>query len=108
VGTEFYARIERGGTLPSVPTLVRLADALDMSADALLGRAPPGTDTASRDDRLHENPTGRDPPRPVRLLQRRLRQARPSTVRLLNLVLVALERRAPPEGRSTRRRSRKR
>lgn len=37
VSLEFYARIERGKTLPSVPTLLRLAAALGVSADVLLG-----------------------------------------------------------------------
>jgi transcriptional regulator with XRE-family HTH domain len=39
VSVEFYARIERGGTLPSVPTLQKLASSLGTSADALLGIA---------------------------------------------------------------------
>jgi len=39
VSVEFYARIERGKTLPSVPTLLRLATALRVSADVLLGLA---------------------------------------------------------------------
>ena len=37
VSVEFYARMERGGTLPSVPTLQRLARVLAVSADVLLG-----------------------------------------------------------------------
>ena len=37
VSTEFYARMERGAALPSVPTLVRLAPILGASSDALLG-----------------------------------------------------------------------
>ncbi|HEX9288066.1 MAG TPA: helix-turn-helix transcriptional regulator [Anaeromyxobacteraceae bacterium] len=35
---EFFSRIERGATLPSVPTLARLASVLNVSADELLGR----------------------------------------------------------------------
>lgn len=43
----FYACLEGGRTLPSVPTLLRLSDALDVEADRLLRgnqaevRAPP-------------------------------------------------------------------
>lgn len=37
-----YQRIEVGKRLPSVPVLVRLCDALDVSADALLSRAGGG------------------------------------------------------------------
>ena len=33
ITSEFYARIERGQTLPSVPTLAAIADALGVSAD---------------------------------------------------------------------------
>lgn len=38
ISVEFYARIERGQTLPSVPTLRVLAEVLGTTADALLGR----------------------------------------------------------------------
>ena len=47
---EFYHRCERSKTLPSVPTLARLAETLEVSVDVLLGfkpRAkPPGDDKA--------------------------------------------------------------
>ena len=33
-----YSRLERGKMLPSVPTLLRICDALDISADEALGR----------------------------------------------------------------------
>jgi transcriptional regulator with XRE-family HTH domain len=39
--TEVYGRIERGGMVPSVPTLVRICRALRISADELLGLAGP-------------------------------------------------------------------
>jgi transcriptional regulator with XRE-family HTH domain len=73
ISAEFYARIERGGTLPSVPTLAKLAGVLGTTADALLGRpavvAP-------------------EPPMPVqapevRRLLRRASALRPRAVRLL-------------------------
>jgi transcriptional regulator with XRE-family HTH domain len=81
VSLEFYARIERGKTLPSVPTLLRIAVALHVSADILLGL-----------DRLPE--AGRaglrssDPPAATaRKLLRRILRARPSTVRIVTLLL---------------------
>lgn len=36
-----YSRLERGKMLPSVPTLLRICDALDISADEALGRSVP-------------------------------------------------------------------
>jgi len=36
VSSEFYARLERGHALPSVPTLRRICNVLDVSADVLL------------------------------------------------------------------------
>lgn len=45
VSVEYYARIERGNSLPSAPTLVRLAQALGVSLDALAGlHGAEGTD----------------------------------------------------------------
>lgn len=40
ISLEGYARIERGGMLPSVPTLAKLRTALGVSGDALLGAEP--------------------------------------------------------------------
>jgi transcriptional regulator with XRE-family HTH domain len=40
VRLDFYARIERGATMPSLRTLTRMAWALDASADVLLGTEP--------------------------------------------------------------------
>lgn len=39
LSAEAYARIERGRALPSLPTLLRLGNALRLSSDALLGEA---------------------------------------------------------------------
>lgn len=38
VSVEFYSRLERGVTMPSLVTFVRLLDILEVSADALLER----------------------------------------------------------------------
>jgi transcriptional regulator with XRE-family HTH domain len=40
VRPDFYARIERGATMPSLRTLTRMVWALDASADVLLGTEP--------------------------------------------------------------------
>jgi transcriptional regulator with XRE-family HTH domain len=83
VSPEFYARIERGKTLPSVPTLLRLAASLRVSTDVLLGL-----------DRMPEAARIRlatPPSRPVapvtRRILRQLARAHPSTVRLVSLLL---------------------
>ena len=82
VSSEFYARIERGKTLPSTPTLASIASALDVSADVLLG--------------LDDSPPRKQKPvalgdRTSRLVMRRLRDVRPSTMRLVNLLLREVE-----------------
>ena len=83
VSAEFCARIERGKTLPSVPTLVRLADALGTAADSLVGRSRPQF-------AAHPSDTADEAPE-MRRLVRRLRRAKPRTIRLLNLLASALE-----------------
>lgn len=42
VSVEFYARLERGSALPSVPTLARLGRVLRVSLDRLVYGAPRG------------------------------------------------------------------
>jgi len=86
ISTEFYARIERGGTMPSVPTLANIAAALETSADELLG-------LAGREIRAGVH-AGRPRPAPesveMRRLLRRLRDAPQGTLRLLALVAKAI------------------
>lgn len=90
ISSEFYARIERGGTMPSVPTLVRICGALGVSPDALLSRniqrAPAFAGTTPTRREVAEEPPE------LRRLLRRLRRARPRTLRLLGLVAAELER----------------
>lgn len=89
VSAEFYARIERGNALPSVPTLARICSALGVSADVLLGR----TEVA----RIKEPPPAKWSPAPpsdspeIRRLVRRLRRASPATLRLVTLLIKELE-----------------
>lgn len=94
VSAEFYARIERGNALPSVPTLARICTSLGVSADALLGRAMFEEPMLSR-PRVHVLPPGAPPPPPespeLRRLARRLRDASPATLRLVALLVKELE-----------------
>lgn len=93
VSAEFYARIERGNALPSVPTLARISTSLGVSADSLLGRSPP-------DGGEQSAPAPAQPPAPappadgpeLRRLARRLRKASPVTLRLVALLVKELER----------------
>jgi transcriptional regulator with XRE-family HTH domain len=93
VSAEFYARIERGNALPSVPTLARISTSLGVSADNLLGRV-------AADAGAQPAPPPAQPPAPapptdgpeLRRLARRLRKASPVTLRLVALLVKELER----------------
>lgn len=97
VSAEFYARIERGNALPSVPTLARISTSLGVSADSLLGRVAPRSD----DSEEQHAPAQAQPPTTaaptdgpeLRRLARRLRKASPVTLRLVALLVKELERR---------------
>lgn len=88
VSVEFYARIERGNSLPSVPTLARVAGVLGVSADALLGRTVfvPGGGPAW----MHVAPPTDGPE--IRRVMRMLRRASPGTLRLVTMLLKEIER----------------
>ena len=86
VSVEFYARIERGNSLPSVPTFARIAGSLGVSADELLGRSQPGTRGAPAWLQA-EPPT--DAPE-IRRVLRLLRKASPATLRLVTMLLKEL------------------
>ena len=88
VSVDFYARIERGNSLPSVPTLARMVAVLGVSADALLGRIAfePGAAPAWS---VAASPT--DPPE-VRRVTRMLRRASPGAIRVVATLLRELER----------------
>ena len=93
VSAEFYARIERGNALPSVPTLARICTALGVSADTLLGRMGLDHPRDGSTQWVKEVPT--DTPE-IRRLVRRLRRATPATLRLVTLLVKELEKRSPP------------
>lgn len=83
---EFYGRLERGATLPSVETLADLVRVLEVGADTLLGNKP-GASAAKA-------PPRQDLTEKERLVLRRLRRATPQAVRLVALLLGELERAA--------------
>ncbi|NMO22602.1 helix-turn-helix transcriptional regulator [Pyxidicoccus fallax] len=90
VATEVYGRLERGGMLPSVQTLLKLCHELHVSADELLGLASHGT--GSTRSSAEPPPSPQERPE-VRRLLRTVRQLEPSKVKLLGLVANALGRR---------------
>jgi transcriptional regulator with XRE-family HTH domain len=85
---EFYGRIERGGTIPSVPTLQKLRSVLGTSADALLG---------DRGLPVAQEPVSGSPATPVdrreRMLRRVVRRLNDSdlpTLRVVNNLLLGV------------------
>lgn len=90
VSVEFYARIERGKSLPSIATFARIVSALGVSADAMLGVGVPRTLT-SDEHSVTWMPTPPNDGPELRRLIRRLRRARPSAVRVVGMVLKELE-----------------
>jgi transcriptional regulator with XRE-family HTH domain len=88
LSVEAYGRLERGRVLPRASTLVRLARALNVGIDDLLGlREPEGSSSDGEDLR-------------VRAVIGRLREASPDDLRLLIAVLDELQRwRAEIRGR---------
>ena len=96
VSAEFYARIERGHSLPSVPTFARIAGALGVSADTLIGRHLPAV--AHRPSWLP--PQAPDSPE-IRRIVRRLRRASPAALRLVSLLMKEMERSDAERGDAT-------
>lgn len=93
VATEVYGRLERGGMLPSVQTLLKLCHELNVSSDELLGlsqHAPSPRGGSSATLEAHTAPSERPE---IRRLLRSLRQLDSSHIKLLGLVAKALLRR---------------
>lgn len=86
IAVEVCGRLERGRVLPRADTLVRLAAALGVSADALLG-----LDAGRPRERLVAEPEGEyaDPPELSRLVRRLRKQSR-RTLRLLDGLVASL------------------
>ena len=87
VTAEFYARIERGHALPSVPTFHKIIRALDVSADTALGLMASANASSSQAGRKAEY----DIPE-IRRIMRRLRDSPAGQVRLVTLLVKELER----------------
>lgn len=88
VSTQFYGRIERGYALPSVTTLRRMLEVLDMRADDLLGvttsEAGPSDDATTQAQLEADNPH-------LRRLMRYLRRASPVTLQVVKVLLDEIE-----------------
>jgi DNA-binding XRE family transcriptional regulator len=114
ISGEVYGRIERGESIPSIPTLVTLCYTLQESADRLLGLTQAGTANAvalisifAKDAASRE----RYPPA-VRSILRTVTAFEPSTQQQVDRILRGVHRmlheagRAKPPTRSTRARRR--
>ncbi len=88
VATEVYGRLERGGMLPSVQTLLKLCHELNVSSDELLGLTQHSP--SPRSVEAPSLPTERPE---IRRLLRSMRQLDSSHIKLLGLVAKALLRR---------------
>ena len=90
ISVEFYARLERGNSGPSLRTLVKMADFFDISADELLGR---GSERESGYvPAVFRAP--RDSPAARRLI-RRFRKTSPAIQRVITEMLNTIERFEP-------------
>lgn len=96
VSAEFYARIERGNALPSVPTFARIATALGVSADTLLGLDKSAAAAVRHQEADTPAWATTSPPEDtpeIRRLVRRLRRVKHQrTLHLVNLLIKELER----------------
>lgn len=97
LSAQFYGRIERGKALPSVVSLSRLTNELDVSADELLGRRQQHPEVNMLDDVDAEHAADEEAyltldRLPVRRVMRKLRQASPGTLRLVAMLLNELSR----------------
>jgi transcriptional regulator with XRE-family HTH domain len=105
VSTQFYGRIERGNALPSVTTLRRMLEVLDLRADELLGtlelydadESPDGDvgDVGADSDDSSEGAgpqrsSGVENPR-LRRLMRYLRRASPVTLETVEVLLDQID-----------------
>jgi transcriptional regulator with XRE-family HTH domain len=89
IAVEVCGRLERGHVLPRAETLVRLAAALRVSSDSLLGIAPATGSAAER--AVGEPPAAYGDPPELRRLVRRLRNEPRRTVRLLEAFVSSLQ-----------------
>lgn len=86
LATEVYGRLERGGMLPSVPTLRKLCEALRIPSDVLLGLVPAQENFWTKD--TPSKPT--EEPAEIRRLVRTVKKLEPAEFRLLSLMATGL------------------
>ena len=98
LATEVYGRLERGGMLPSVPTLKKLCEVLRIPSDVLLGLTP-----AQENFWTKEAPARPvEEPGEIRRLVRTVKRLEPAEFRLLSLMATGLIRlRMMRQGRSS-------
>ncbi len=92
ISAQFYGRIERGTALPSVGTLKRLSEHLDVSADELLGLPDSVLEREGPEHTADVQAYLALDSLPVRRAMRRLRVASRSVRRLVAMLLEELER----------------
>jgi transcriptional regulator with XRE-family HTH domain len=95
VSVEFFSRIERGISLPSVITFARMAIVLGVSADKLIGRSEINGSTS-----LGWVPAPPEDPPELRSLFRRLRKATPLTLRLVRTIVSEMDKQSRGGGES--------
>jgi transcriptional regulator with XRE-family HTH domain len=98
IAAEVCGRLERGRVLPRADTLVRLAAALDVSTDTLLGRAAAST-TAEVQVSERQAAYASDRPELRRLLNR-LEGETPQTIRLLDALVSSFRASGRSRGRA--------
>jgi transcriptional regulator with XRE-family HTH domain len=86
LATEVYGRLERGGMLPSVPTLKRLSETLRIPSDVLLGLQPAQENFWTKP----EAPVPVEEPGEIRRLMRTVKKLEPAEFRLLSLLATGL------------------
>ncbi|OJH34485.1 helix-turn-helix transcriptional regulator [Cystobacter ferrugineus] len=86
LATEVYGRLERGGMLPSVPTLKKLCEILRIPSDVLLGLTPAQENFWTKE--APARPT--EEPAEIRRLVRTVKKLEPAEFRLLSLIATGL------------------
>ncbi|QRK07196.1 helix-turn-helix transcriptional regulator [Archangium violaceum] len=93
LATEVYGRLERGGMLPSVPTLKKLCEVLHIPSDILLGLTPAQENFWTQTQETPAQPV--EEPAEIRRLLRNLRKLEPAELRLLSIMAAGLLRLRP-------------
>jgi transcriptional regulator with XRE-family HTH domain len=91
IAIEVCGRLERGATLPRADTLVRLAEALGVSTDLLLGRTSRRAGDAGHTPAAGEPDVEYADSPEMRRLLRRLEGESPRTLRLLEAFISSLQ-----------------